>query len=240
MSNSAVTGPLSNSSLSAEEVANYLAKNPTFFHVFPSLLDSLSIPHPKSGQAVSLLERQVFQLREQRDTLKVEVDTLVDIAGENGQLFLKVQRFTKALMAAQTEQETIDAIYDQMLNLFAVDAVSMVSWDVPQKSLRGLSQLGISQTWTGAMKSSLKLHDPVCGLLENEWQKGLFHNADPMHSVCLLPLGDEHSKDLRVWGVLALGSKTDRFHPDLGTYFLKMMSEMISARLNHLFNRAEQ
>ena len=237
MSNSAVTGPLSQSGLSADEVANYLAQNPKFFHVFPNLLDSLSIPHPNSGQAVSLLERQVYQLRDQRDGLKEEFQTLFDIAGVNGDLFQKIQLFTKGLMKAQTEQETVTAIYDQMRDLFQVDEVSMVSWDVPKVSLKGISQLGVSQTWTGAMKSSMELHRPVCGLLENEWQKGLFQTKEPMSSVCLLPLGDETSADKRVWGVLALGSTTDRFHPDLGTDFLNMMSEMVSARLNHLFVR---
>lgn len=232
MSNSAVTGPLSKTKISAEEVANYLSHNPTFFHVFPNLLDALSIPHPKSGQAVSLLERQVFQLREQRDTLKIEVDNLMDIASMNGQLFYKVQQFTKALMATQSEQSMVTAIYEQMHGLFEVDQVAMVSWDVPKISLEGVSQLGVSQSWTEALKISLKVHTPVCGLLENEWQKGLFNTAEAMQSVCLLPLGDD-----TVWGVLALGSKTNRFHSDLDTYFLNMMAELISARLNHLFEK---
>ena len=232
MSNSAVTGPLSKTNTSAEEVANYLIHNPTFFHVFPNLLDALSIPHPKSGQAVSLLERQIFQLREQRDTLKIEVDNLMDIASANGQLFYKVQQFTKALMATQTEQSMVTAIYEQMNGLFEVDQVSMVSWDVPKTSLEGVSQLGVSQSWSEALKTSLKIHSPVCGLLENEWQKGLFNTSEAMQSVCLLPLGDA-----AVWGVLALGSKTNRFHSDLDTYFLNMMAELISARLNHLFEK---
>ncbi|MDX1351880.1 DUF484 family protein [Thiomicrorhabdus sp. Kp2] len=230
MNMKAVSGPLSKTKLSAEEVASYLNQNPTFFHVFPNLLDSLSIPHPKSGKAVSLLERQVYQLREQRDALKIEVETLMDIASENGQLFYKVQQFTKALMAAQSEQASVTTVYEQMHNLFEVDQVAMVSWDVPSKSLEGINQLGVSQTWNEALKTSLTVHKPVCGLLENEWQKGLFHTDEAMQSVCLLPLGDEE-----VWGVLALGSKTNRFHPDLGTYFLNMMAELVTARLNHLF-----
>lgn len=230
MSMSAVRGPLSKTKLSAEEVATYLNSNPTFFHVFPNLLDSLSIPHPKSGKAVSLLERQVYQLREQRDSLQIEVDNLMDIASENGQLFYKVQQFTKALMAAQSEQASVTTIYEQMHHVFEVDEVAMVSWDVPSKSLEGMNQLGVSQTWNDALKSSLTVHKPVCGLVENDWQKGLFHTDEAMKSVCLLPLGEE-----QVWGVLALGSKTDRFHPDLGTYFLNMMAELVTARLNHLF-----
>ncbi|VAW48689.1 Protein of unknown function DUF484 [hydrothermal vent metagenome] len=221
---------MTKSTLHAEEVVNYLDQNRKFFHACPNLLDELSIPHPKTGKAVSLLERQVFQLREQRDTLKIEVDTLLDIAGENGQLFLRVQTFTKRLMAAQTEQAALDCIYEQMTSLFEVEHIAMVSWNVPKQCLQGLSQLGVSQTWSETLKSSLKANQPVCGFVENEWQKGLFHTQESMKSVCLLPLGE-----CNVWGVLALGSQTERFNPDLGTYFLAMMSELISAKLSHFF-----
>ncbi|MCF6253588.1 MAG: DUF484 family protein [Thiomicrorhabdus sp.] len=226
---------MTKSTLHPEEVVNYLDQNRKFFHACPNLLDELSIPHPKTGKAVSLLERQVFQLREQRDALKVEVDTLFNIAGENGQLFVKVQAFTKALMATQTEQTALDCIYEQMANLFDVEHISMVSWEVPSQCLQGLSQLGVSQTWSETLKGSLEVNQPACGFVENDWQKGLFHTQDPMKSVCLLPLGLE-----RVWGVLALGSQTERFNPKLGTYFLTMMSELISAKLNHLFTESQR
>ncbi len=217
--------------LHAEEVVNYLDQNRMFFHACPNLLDELSIPHPKTGKAVSLLERQVHQLREQRDALKVEVDTLMNIAGENGQLFLKVQAFTKALMATQTEQEAVDCIYAQMSERFQVEHIAMVSWDMPKSCLNGLTQLGMSQTWAETLKGSLEAGKPACGFLENEWQKGLFHTKSSMKSVCLLPLGDKN-----VWGVLALGSQTERFDPNLGTYFLTIMAELVSAKLNHLFS----
>jgi len=213
------------------DVANFLNQNREFFHVFPNLLDELSIPHPETGKAVSLLERQIYQLRQQRDELKVEVDTLIDIAGENGRLLHKVRDFTKALMATRSEQAAVDCIIDEMKQRFDVEEVAMVSWDVPDISLHGLAQLGISQTWVETLKTTLTPHEPACGVLENEWQKGLFHTAEPMKSVCLLPLGEE-----RVWGVLALGSTTERFHSELGTYFLKIMAEMMTARLQHLFH----
>lgn len=214
----------------AEDVANYLNQNREFFHVFPNLLDELSIPHPKTGKEISLLERQVFQLRDQRDALQVEVDTLKDIAGENGKLLHKVYDFGFALMRAQTEQASVDAVYEVMQSIFDVEQVSLMSWELPSQSLQGMNQLGISQTWSEAMKNTLSVGKPVCGLLENEWQKGLFSTSDPMQSVCLIPLGSN-----RVWGVLALGSTTNRFQPDLGTYFLKVMGEMVTARLDHLF-----
>ena len=172
----------------------------------------------------------MFQLREQRDSLQVEVDTLKDIAGENGKLLHKVYEMSFALMATQNEQQSVDAIYQSMQTIFDVEQVSLMSWELPSQSVQGMNQLGISQTWSEALKSTLSVDKPVCGLLESEWQKGLFSTSEPMQSVCLIPLGSD-----RVWGVLALGSTTDRFQPDLGTYFLKVMGQMISARLQHLF-----
>ncbi len=214
----------------AEDVANYLNRNREFFHVFPNLLNELSIPHPKSGQEVSLLERQVFQLREQRDSLQVEVDTLKDIAGENGVLLHKVYDFSYALMATETEQAAVDEVYRVMHELFEVEEVTMISWDVPKQIVNGLHQLGFSQAWSNSLKETLLPNKPVCGLLEDTWQRGLFHTDQPMQSVCVIPLGRD-----RVWGALALGATTDRFSPDLGTYFLKVMGQMVTARLQRLF-----
>lgn len=216
--------------IQAEDVADYLNQNREFFHIFPSMLDNLSIPHPKSGQAISLLERQIFQLREQRDHLQIEVDTLKDIAGENGQLLHKVYDFAFSLMAAQTDQAAVDAVYQSMAEIFKVEHVSFMSWDVPSTSVSGINQLGISQAWSKSLKERVEVGKPACGLLENDWQKGLFATEDLMASVCVIPLGTE-----KVWGVLALGATTDRFSPDLGTYFLKIMGSLITARLNRLF-----
>ncbi|WP_245603358.1 DUF484 family protein [Thiomicrospira pelophila] len=214
----------------AEHVADYLAHNPEFFHVFPNLLDKLSIPHPASGKAVSLLERQVWQLREQKEKLQDEVDSLVDIAGDNGRLLQKVQQLTRLMMAAETEQQAVDALYEQMRDVFKVDYMTLVSWEVPNQGIHGLSQLGVRQDWVKTLRETLQPGKPVCGLIEEKWKTGLFHGASDVHSVCCLPLGWD-----RVWGVLALGSPTDRFQPDLGTYFLKVMAELITARLNRLF-----
>ena len=216
--------------IQAEEVADYLNKNREFFHVFPSLLKDLSIPHVKSGKAISLLEHQIFRLRTERDSLQIEVDTLKDIAGENGVLLNKVYKFANAMLAAQSDQAAIDIVYASMRELFEVEQVAMVSWDVPLSRVTGINQLGFSQDWSFALKTRLESTVPVCGLLENEWQKGLFQTNDNMESVCILPLGHK-----RIWGVLALGSTSNRFNENLGTYFLQLMSNMVTERLKHLF-----
>lgn len=214
----------------AEDVAEFLNRNREFFHVFPNLLNDLSIPHPKTGEEVSLLERQVFQLREQRDHLKVEVETLKDIAGENGVLLHKVYQFSNALLGATSNQATVDVIYHIMETLFEVEAIALISWALPNEPIQGMTQLGLSSAWSNSLKSTLEVDKPRCGLLEAQWQKGLFQTEQPMQSVCVIPLGQES-----VWGALALGATTDRFNPELGTYFLTVMGQMMSARLERLF-----
>ena len=53
-------------SLDDESVANYLMEHPDFFATHEDLLLNLRISH-KSGQAISLLERQVSLLRRKND-----------------------------------------------------------------------------------------------------------------------------------------------------------------------------
>lgn len=214
----------------AEDIENYLNKNQEFFHNFPELLKDLSIPHPKSGKEISLLEHQILKLREQKDILQIEVDTLKNIAGENGKLLHKVYQLADTLLACETEQLAIDAVYKIMHELFLVEHVAMVSWDVPRGNVSGITQLGLSQSWSMALKTRLESTEPVCGWLEDDWQKGLFHTNKSMESACILPLGEE-----RIWGVLALGSTKNRFDPELGTYFLDVMGKMITQRLKRLF-----
>ncbi len=216
--------------IQAEDVANYLNQNREFFHVFPNLLDELSIPHPKSGQAISLLERQIFQLRENKNNLLLEVDTLKNIAVENSPKLQNIYKLSFELMSAETEQEAIDVVYNVMTELFSIEHVSFMSWEVPHLAVKGINQLGISQDWSKSLKEVLLPEKPICGSLEKEWQKGLFATDKLMKSVCVIPLGKG-----KVWGVLALGSTNERFGLGLDTDFLQVMGNLITARLQRLF-----
>lgn len=222
---------MTNKTILEKDVANYLDKNPNFFHSFPKLLNNLSIPHPKTGTEISLLEHQILRLRQQKETLTIEIDALKNIAGTNGKLLQKVYQLANLLLNAKTDQEAIDIIYNTIQQLFSIKHIALVSWDVPNKNIQGITQLGLSQNWVNTLKLELKTQQPTCGLLENDWQKGLFNTEEKMASVCLLPLGQEN----KIWGVLALGATSNRFSPELGTYFLSIMSNMITARLEHLF-----
>ncbi|HID00813.1 MAG TPA: DUF484 family protein [Piscirickettsiaceae bacterium] len=220
--------------LDAGQVAAYLRDHPTFFHTFPELLEHLSVPHPKTGQAISLLECQVMQLRARKTQLEAELEGLVAIAGDNGRLFNRMHQLNRAMMAARSEEAAVAALLTGLQNIFGLEQVRLLSFEVPARPVAGLQQLGISGRWKRLLQTHLQVGQPRCGPLEPEWQAGLFEPMPAIASVCVVPLGFE-----RVWGALALGSGDPaRFSPALDTYFLRLLGELISARLAHLFGDA--
>lgn len=75
--------------ITEEQVVGYLRAHPEFFLSHDDLLREITIPH-NSGQAISLVERQVHVFREQRDQLRKELGHLVAIARDNDRFFEKV------------------------------------------------------------------------------------------------------------------------------------------------------
>ncbi|NWG87555.1 MAG: DUF484 family protein, partial [Hydrogenophilaceae bacterium] len=47
-----------------DQVAQFLQDNPEFFAHYTELLSQINVPHPHSGQAISIGERQVLMLRD--------------------------------------------------------------------------------------------------------------------------------------------------------------------------------
>ena len=68
------------------EVAAFLCRNPDFFERHPEILTELAIPHPDSGQAVSLLERQLTALRAQLSAERQHRTRLMARAEQNERL----------------------------------------------------------------------------------------------------------------------------------------------------------
>lgn len=74
---------MSDKTRSMEEiVAKYLCKHPGFLVEHPEILEAIELPHD-SGAAVSLIERQVRQLRAQNRNLSRKLNQLVQVATDN-------------------------------------------------------------------------------------------------------------------------------------------------------------
>ena len=88
------------SKLSSSQVADYLRIHPEFFVERDDLLAELSLPH-ESGKAISLLERQVTILRERGIDARQKLNTLIENARNNDQLFDTTRNLVLALLRAE-------------------------------------------------------------------------------------------------------------------------------------------
>src|SRR5262249_50100746 len=82
---------------SEDAVMQYLRDNPDFFGRHPMLLTDLSLPHD-TGQAISLVERQVAILRERNIDMRRRLNHLVGAANTNDTLYEKTRRFTLEML----------------------------------------------------------------------------------------------------------------------------------------------
>ena len=87
--------------LNAMEVASYLRRNPEFLKDFPDLGMTLHVPR-EQGATTSLASYQLEVLRDKNRDLTRRLHELVEIAGENEQLMVRVHTLTVGLMRERT------------------------------------------------------------------------------------------------------------------------------------------
>ena len=217
-----------------ERIERYLTLNPDFFERHQQLLARMRLPHMRTGTTVSLVERQVEVLREQKNDADRRLAEFIAVARANDQLAERIQRFTRRLLRADTAAAALGALEASLREDF--DAFhSVLLLTAPIDSLHDV-ELGTFLRRLGADDANFRTFDallatgkPRCGQVRDSQREFLFGpEAASIGSVALVPLGEAGSV-----GLLALGSaERERFHPGMSTEFLKRMSELITDALS--------
>ncbi len=215
--------------ISEKEVMNFLQQNPDFFDTYPHVLADIKLQHI-SGKAVSLIERQVAVLREQRKKLKRQLQDLVDIARANDDLDQRLHQLTLRLIDCRRLGDVLEMLKHYLQRDFAVDAVTLRLRSIPGRSdLAAFEEFNddAGNVFDGFARL-VNEHKPVCGRFRPEQMRQLFTiGAGSIGSAALIPL-----HDLPVFGMLAVGSvDAQRFHPEQGTVFLTQLGELVSRAL---------
>ena len=80
----------------------------------PIFSNRLVLPH-NSGNAVSLVERQVGVLRDRNKEMRARLDNMLQTAHDNDLLFEKTKRLVLNLLEAKDRsQQLIEAVYDSL------------------------------------------------------------------------------------------------------------------------------
>jgi uncharacterized protein YigA (DUF484 family) len=217
-----------------ERIERYLGLNPDFFERHQPLLARMRLPHMRTGSTVSLVERQVEVLREQKSDADRRLAEFVAVARANDQLADRIHRFTRRQLRAPDAHTALASLEASLREDF--DAFhSVLLLTAPTEALRHASlepflrMIGTDDVNLRSFEALLATGKPRCGQVRDSQRDFLFGpEAASIGSVALVPLGENGSL-----GLLALGSaERERFHPGMSTEFLKRMGELIADALS--------
>ncbi len=231
-----MTSEAQSPAVSDELLVNYLAKHPDFFERHPSLLIKMHIPHERGEQTVSLVERQVQNLREKNKQLEAKIHEFVSIAQSNDALSDKIHKLSCRLVAAHGATQVLDAIEASLREDFGASHWVMICLrdDVPELSRLNTRHLRLIDRKASELKSFetfFESNKPRCGQIRDTQRQYLFGNdAAEVGSAALVPLGKSAE-----YGLLAIGSnESTRFQSTMSTDFLSRIGELVSAAVGAL------
>jgi len=200
--------------ITEQDFANYLRQNPDFFERHPSLLSQLVVPHPQSGQAVSLLERKVIIMREQQEDSQRQLSELIKNARNNEKLIQGIDQFSVQLLSVKELEYLSRKLSDWLRENFNPEFLAvMLNVD---KSLLGL--LGDADSCTC-----------TTNLPESTLRKIFRSDSNAIKSVAAIPL---RYSDL---GVIVFGSSDHkRYANNSGTRYLDQLQRLLNTTLTRL------
>jgi uncharacterized protein YigA (DUF484 family) len=212
--------------MTPDAVANYLKQHPEFFEQYADLLAEIFTPHPHGGRAISISERQILTLREKSKRLEAKLAELLEFGEENDAIGEKVQRLALALLAANNNESTIEALYFNLREDFAVPHVALRLW-LPQHASDLPESVVVSDA---AREFAASLANPYCSsqpIVDTAHWFG--EAATLLKSYAYVGLRNAEQP----FGLLVLASEdAQRFYPEMGTLYLKRIGELLTAAIS--------
>lgn len=211
------------------ELISLLRENADILQRHPELLAVLEVPHD-TGNAISLIERQVVVLREQTKAQDSRLRELMDVARGNERLAVSRHNLALNLLAAHDLDDVISTVLDVLSNELSADFAVINLFSNDKERIEQAPDLFVDahDEALSAFKTMLEQKSTVCGRAISEQKEFLFgDNADAINSVAIIPLVSGANL-----GLIGLGSvDIERFSPSMGTDFLSQIGEIISAAL---------
>jgi len=216
--------------LTRDDVARYLREHRDFFVHFPGLVETLDIPH-ETGEAVSLVERQIAMLRDRNSELDSRLRQLIAVAGENEKASLRLHNLALKVMPIQGFDESLAGVREQLLADFPGTEVRLrLLGMLPSSSVSGCASMDETLLRSKLIQDLFSdKHRGVVFLGERQIE-AVFEpeqGSQPVSSAVSVAL-----KDFRHLGALFLGSTdASRFRSGTGTLFLENLGEIVSTKL---------
>lgn len=211
-------------------IADYLQHNLDFFERHSTLLTKLKLPHSRGAATVSLVERQVFTLREKNEALESRLRELIEVARGNDVLAAKIHRLACRLVRARNATMLLDSMESSLREDFGASEWLLLLAPTRTTNLSSIESrhLRLIASTAPELKMFETLFEsarPRCGQIRDSQRDFLFGAGTiEIGSAALVPLGREVG-----YGLLAIGSPdAQRFHPAMSTDFLARIGDLVS------------
>lgn len=211
------------------QLINLLRENPEILQRYPELLTVLEVPH-HCGTAVSLIEKQVAVLRQQKQEQEKQLRELMDIARDNERLASSRHNMAIDLLSAQDLDDVVSIVLAVLSDELAADYATIKLFSNDRARIESNPELFIdaNDEQLKVFKTMLEHKNTVCGKSTKEQKSFLFGaNADHIRSATIIPLVAGANL-----GLIGLGSVSSRrFAASMGTDFLAQTGDLVSASL---------
>lgn len=212
-----------NTSLTAQEVADFLKQNPSFFKDHADVFQSLEIEDDESGGTLSLAQRQVVDLRNKLSQQDFKLKELSVYALENQQISQSILQWCVYMLAEEEASALPQLCVESLAHCFEGLDVALKLWPCPE----------YIPARFGGVSNELKeqvaaMSQPYCGLNYPEEVATWF--AEKPESVAILPLHDEH--DDLIGALVFASSDPQHFQEGMGRSFLLLISALAGAALS--------
>lgn len=221
---------LSKPELASEDVARYLRAHNNFFARHPELVEMLAIPH-ETGEAVSLVERQVELLRNKNRELGHKLHQLIAVAKENEKVNHRLHVLALGIVSASGFDESLHVIQKLLCTDFPGTRVIVGLFDVlPDTDVKDCEHMETALSKSKLVRDLFSSRRNGVVFLTKRQIGSVFAKKEgkkPIRSAAAVALGGQQHL-----GVLFLGSTdVDRFQSGMGTLFLTNLGEIISSKL---------
>lgn len=214
--------------LTDNDVVQYLRDNPDFFIAKDDLLTAMRIPH-NSGQATSLIERQLAVYRERNVELRQRLTDLLENARRNDKLFSKTKRLVLALIDAKNWIDIEAALDDSLRQDFNVDHWKLLYFSdlTLEHPLHSIS----SKDKQREIHRLFKGHRAFCGQLTDDTMDLLL---DEQHSSAE-SIAAAQIRNGQQTGVICVASNDPKFYrSSMDTLFLDYIADVLGLILPNI------
>ena len=218
--------------LKERDVAEFLLMNPNFFKSNPDVLNALEITHNSEG-TVSLVQKQVENLRNDYNSTLENLAQFLENAKENERIFSLTKKITLALLEQENITDLIEELEKRFINDFGASVCKVLFFGgeinkLPKGRVVG-KDLAIKSLGE-LIKPNQIYSGPID--VDSKAKKFLFGNKESIKECVLVSL-----KTKSVTAILMLGSDTnDKYSPEKDSLFLEFISDVASSLIDRQNN----